>query len=227
MHKNNKKNNFKNKNYRSKASNYISTIQRPIFGFINPRCYTTLKYNTVVSLSNAATAGASYKFKSNSLFDPEDPVGGHQPYGFDTVAAIYSRYTVVKVRYEIEFGPSSDRLMVGIINSSQSPTAVTSLATYSLAAESPLSKSKALSYSGGNPAVFNGSITMNELMGLTPAQIIADDVYSAAVTTDPAQLTYLMVYSYNPTSTNPVVTSVNVNLYMEAVMFDPYLQNQS
>ncbi len=213
--------------YVPSSQQYVSTYTRPIFGFIEPRSYTSLKYNTIINLSNAATTGASHKFKLNSIFDPDDTGAGHQPYGFDTVSSIYSKYTVIKVRYEIEFGPTSNRLMVGILTSSQSPTSVTTAATYTLAAESPFSKSKVLAFSGGIPATFKGSVTMNELMGLTPQQLISDDQYSASVTSDPSQLVYLMIFSYNPTSTNPVVTDVNVTLWMESVMFDPFLQNQS
>ncbi len=232
MYKNNrkiKKNTKGNKrsDYKSKSSLYVTTLQKPIFGFIQPRILSTLKYNTPVNLSNAATAGSSFKFKINSLFDPEDPVGGHQPYGFDTVANIYSRYTVIRVGYDIEFCGTNDRLLVGIIFSSQSPTSVTTNATYQLAAESPFSYSKALSYTGGRPARFTGSVTINELLGITPGQLIADDQFTAAVTADPSQLAYMMLYSYNPTATNPVVTTANVNLFYEAVLFDPFLQNQS
>ncbi len=226
--KNNKNKNKNNRTgaYKLKPSPYVTTVQKPIFGFIEPRCLSTLKYNTVVGSAISASSGFSYKFKINSLFDPEDPVGGHQPYGFDTVSNIYSKYTVVKIRYEIEWSPSSDRLMVGVITSSQSPTAVTSLATYSLAAESPYSYSKALSFSGGPPARFTNTISLNAMFGITPQQLMIDDIYSASVTADPSQKAYLMVYAYNPTAAG-VTTTCNVTLWMESVLFDPYLQNQS
>jgi hypothetical protein len=172
--------------------------------------------------------GTSYGFQINSLFDP-DPSGGgaaHQPYGFDTLSGIYTRYRVIKCKWNIEFSPSIDRLCVGIILSSQQITAVTNLATYQLAAESPLSENKALAFSGGPPARFYGQRSLNTIMGLTPSQMMNDDTYSAPVTANPAQLVYLYVYAYNP-STTTVTANINVNLWFESIMYDPYLQNQS
>lgn len=213
--------------YRSATTRFVSTIQNPVFGFIEPRCLTNMRYNTVVPFTAVgAAAGSSFGFKINSCFDPELPIGGHQPYGFDTLANIYSHYRVLRVHWNIEAGPSSDRMMVGVIVSSQPPTAVTNLATYSLAAESPLSWSKSLSFSGGTPARFDGSIAINELLGLTVSQMNSDDTYAAPVTADPPQLAYLTVYCYNPTA-GAVSTSCNVNLQLDTVFYDPYLQNQS
>lgn len=50
--------------------------------------------------------GGSYAqlfWKTNGLFDPNDALGGHQPYGFDQYAAIYNHYHVYKSVITAEF----------------------------------------------------------------------------------------------------------------------------
>lgn len=56
---------------------------------------TTLKYSDVITLTSTGNAVASYVFRMNSLFDPDFSGTGHQPYYFDQLAALYSRYCVI------------------------------------------------------------------------------------------------------------------------------------
>ncbi len=222
--KNQKKRN-QSQNYRSKNASSLTVVNQPLFGFINPRCKSTLKYSNQQTLSMNTTVGISSEYRLNGMYDPK--TGTHQPYGYDTVMNIYSRFTVIRAKYHVEFTPSDDRALVGVITSSQSITAVTNSATFLLASESPYSRTKALAFQGGPPAVFTGSIAVNELMGLTPAQLLADDVFAGATGSNPTQLAYLNVFAYNPSASSPVDITVLVNIWYEAICFDPYLQNQS
>ncbi len=212
--------------YRQLASNALTTYVNPRFGFISPRMLTTFKYDEVIDFTLATTVGGQYVFKLNGMFDPNTTGTGHQPYGFDQMLNIYQRYCVLRNRYKIDFGPTSDRLMVGAVAASTVVTTVTNAATFSAAAEVPHSMVKALSFGGGPPAVIRGNIVSNTILGTTPQQMISDDLFQGTTTTDPTNLIVLTVFYYNP-SGGSVTTSFNISMEYEAMLFDPYVQNQS
>lgn len=213
-------------NYSSNNTGSITTIQNPRYGFINPRCLSTFKYNEVISFTVTTLAGGQYVFKLNGMFDPNTTGTGHQPYGFDQMMNIYQRYCVLRARYKINFSPSNDRINVGCIAASTVTTTVADAATYNLAAESPHSRTKALSYGGGPPANFNAVVSTNVLLGTTRTQMMADDLFQGTQTTDPTNLTVLTIFWYNPSLVS-VTASFNAQIEYEAMLFDPYLQNQS
>ncbi len=76
MKSSNKNKNNKNRRYFKKAYNaygslnsaIITTVQNPLFGFINPRAKSALKFNTVTSSAILTTAGTSISFKANAPF---------------------------------------------------------------------------------------------------------------------------------------------------------------
>ncbi len=231
MNRRNKNKRRNGKNNRGNAYNQASTksitiVNNPRFGFISPRCKSTFKYSDVITFTLATTAGGQYVYKLNGMFDPDTTGTGHQPYGFDQMLNLYQRYCVIRTKYRIEAGPSSDRLLVGAVAASTVTTTVTNLATFDLAAESPHSTVKALSFGGGPPAVIQRSIATNTILGVTKSQMLADDLFQGTTSTDPTNLTVLTVFYYNP-SAGSVTTSFQINLEYEAILFDPYLQNQS
>ncbi len=212
--------------YAQFSSPNMTIVNNPRFGFISPRCKSTFKYSTVVDVSAATTAGAQHVFKLNGMFDPDTTGTGHQPYGFDQMLNIYQRYVVVRARYKIVVGNTNDRLFVGAVAASTVTTAVTNLATFSLASESPYSQVKALNYNGGPPITLTRQIATNLLLGVTEQQMLADDLFQGTTSTDPTNLTVLTVFWYNP-SLVTVSSQAFVSIEYEAILFDPYLQNQS
>lgn len=54
-----------------------------------------LRYNSFpqITAQPAGVAGL-YKFRANSVFDPDQTGVGHQPYGRDTLASLYNHYVV-------------------------------------------------------------------------------------------------------------------------------------
>lgn len=62
--------------------------------------YTQHRYCEEISLSSdniTGYTGSQYEFRLNSLFDPNLTGVGHQPQGFDQMAALYASYRVYKV----------------------------------------------------------------------------------------------------------------------------------
>lgn len=74
--------------------------------------YTTLHYNKVgslVSTGSAANFVASYFFRLNNVYDPDQTGTGGQPYYYDTLfggngaAAPYREWRVIRTRVDVEF----------------------------------------------------------------------------------------------------------------------------
>lgn len=65
---------------------------------------TTLRYSDYKAVAALGTGTTSYQtWKCNGLYDPEDAVGGHQPYGYDQYAALYLHYWVTAARCIVKF----------------------------------------------------------------------------------------------------------------------------
>jgi len=66
-----------------------------------------LRYVEYVSQDLGAGVLGTYAYRCNSLFDPNYTGTGHQPLGFDQLAALYAHYTVLKSRIRVTWYPQS------------------------------------------------------------------------------------------------------------------------
>lgn len=57
-------------------------------------------------LQAASVSIARLTYKANGMYDPQDAVGGHQPYGFDQMTPIYDHYVVTQSRIKATFLPN-------------------------------------------------------------------------------------------------------------------------
>lgn len=71
-------------------------IQRPFL----PVYMRTLVYSDIRAMTLASTPVA-IQYRLTNLFDVDPLIGGHSPYGFDQIKAIYSVYHVLSVSYRI------------------------------------------------------------------------------------------------------------------------------
>lgn len=69
----------------------------------------TLKYVTTFqfALGTIASAPTSFQFRANSLYDPEVALGGHQPYGYDQLSAMYQKLVVISSSCNATFNMGS------------------------------------------------------------------------------------------------------------------------
>lgn len=99
---------------------------------------TTVRYRTRVELNPAAGALATYVLRANSIYDPDYTGLGHQPLGYDQLAALYNHYTVLSSTVKASFGGTfATSTYCGIITTDQSSTVIPSYAL----AENPSSTS--------------------------------------------------------------------------------------
>jgi len=181
-----------------------------------------LKYTDIIDWDPTTLATQVQVFNMNSLFDPDQTGVGHQPYGFDQLAALFAHYRVYKFSWHIEFAPSNERLHVCVIpiNGSTAPT------TIPVAGEQPLGVTKAMSFDGGPPCVFKGHQYLSRFTGATSVQYKTDDRYSAATTESPVELMRVHILVYNPSGSS-VATSCNVTLIYHTEFYDPITVGQS
>lgn len=95
-----KKRPARTRRYRRRAlANYNPAPARPFAD--KYRC--NLRYCQTGSIDPSNTNFAFHTFCVNSLYDPDTTGGGHQPMGFDQLAAIYNRYLVTGAKLSCTF----------------------------------------------------------------------------------------------------------------------------
>lgn len=175
---------------------------------IPQRYIAKLKYSSV--LATDASLG-SYKMNLNSIYDPDFTGGGHQPYGFDQLSALYNRYRVISCGYRINLAAVSTAasIMLTAFPSNQNVTA----GTGSEIRENP--RAKYITQNPGAPSVIlSNKVYLPSLVGRNKAQYMADDRYQALVTANPSEDAYLNIQTFAP-STDLPLGSVAVQIVME------------
>lgn len=86
------------KKARSSANRNVSRSLVSVGRTFPKKIRTVLRYvqDVGAALNPSGDSLAQVAFKANGMYDPYDPIGGHQPYGFDQYAAIYNHYHVYK-----------------------------------------------------------------------------------------------------------------------------------
>jgi len=161
-------------------------------GPVAPLVNTTMKYVQQVSLASNASglAAAPWFFNMNGMYDPDQTGTGHQPYGFDQYAALYSLYTVTHVSINIAFHGIGTSNVVGVwrMQHSQSGgTPFTGLSAQDFM-EVPQGGGVICNNSNGGENVTQvklGKISIATMEGLTEKDIQGDNPYQAVVTANP------------------------------------------
>lgn len=163
------------------------------------RC--THQYVENLSLSANALAGlvgTEQAFRLNSLFDPNFTGAGHQPQGFDQCAAIWGRYKVYAVKWEIQAVPNQDNLiLISTVSASTDSTGITGGAIDGVI-EQPRSSYRLLSGEGNQAAAWATFMRIQAIEGMTAKEFNANTTdYGAAATGNPASVTFLRLACAN------------------------------
>lgn len=186
------------------------------------RIFVKLKLHLDVTWTNTGGAMASAIFSVNSAFDPTLAIGTNQGYLFDQWAALYDRYRVHALQYRVM--PSFGAL--GITSTSVRELIVvetdlgTAFGSARLAIEQPRSQTNRFQVNAGHPQTIKGIARPNNLLGVTKKRYNVDDIYQAAVTTNPGTQCYLHVNTYDPVGVADVSTTAGVYLLQYVEFFD-------
>lgn len=184
-----------------------------------------LRYAQEFSVNpSVAGAAVTQQFRVNSLFDPDFTGVGHQPMGFDQLMALYNRYLVYGVAYEIimnfEDNTAARQAIVGHhLNLSSSTT--TDWTQY---AENPFTEIQMLENIGGSKsqAVFKGYIDIAKIYGMKKSEIETEANFWGQATTNPTQLVFHDIFAAgaNATDTAPVRGLVRYTFYCKMHQFN-------
>lgn len=187
---------------------------------LNPiaqRYICKMKYAEVVTSALGLGTYGLARFNLNSIFDPNQSGGGHQPYGHDTFSTMYNRYRVISCSYRISAQASDgSNIQLAVIptNETISPASISEVR------ENPRCK---YTLQGGNaPLRFvSGKVYIPSLMGRLKAQYMADDRFQAAFGSNPAELALLSCYAGPTAETSSSLTMIyNVELEYTVEVFD-------
>lgn len=211
------------------ASKAIVNVNRALQPFAQ-RYICKMKYAEQITQTGPTLGGLTqFVMNLNSIFDPNRTGLGHQPYGHDTMAAIYNRYRVVSCNYAI----------------SALSTGGSTGDAYSIIAALPANE--VIGIGGGvaevqeNPRcrfitqapnaalkVLKGTVYMPSLMGRTREQYLSDDRYQAVYGSSPAELGVLNIFTGLLNGTSETMTAkLNVVLTFTVESFDYKQLSQS
>lgn len=149
------------------------------------RYITKLKYSQPFVIDNFTP---NYQFNLNSIFDPDRSGVGHQPYGFDQLAAIYNRYRVISCSWNINAISGTSAFRIAALPSNDAPLSL----NMSYICENPRAK-WAIQLPGGDTKTLRGKTYIPSLVGRTKAQYLADDRYQSLTTGSPSELALLNI----------------------------------
>lgn len=92
-------------------------VVNPSRSIVPPFMQTTIIYSDYFNWASGATTGVVYPFRNNSCRDPYAGIGGGSPSGFVQLSALYTRYRVLSVRFELwGYNTCDSPLIIGIFN---------------------------------------------------------------------------------------------------------------
>jgi hypothetical protein len=200
--------------------------------FFPDRLKIALEYTDELTLSTGnslPTFGSAIAFRLNSLYDPYFAAGGHQPYGFDQITPMYSRYLVDRVDIEVEFSdPTTDGMLVGAFPKNYYDGKSLTTETVNNASEWPAAWIKPLNDSGSQTVSYKRSIDCSTFMGLTRAQYEAAwDICGAITTADPSSPIYFEVAACCPRAPATQTVTVRVRLRFHCTFFARVMTSSS
>lgn len=163
-----------------------------------------------------------YRFRLNSINDPNFTGSGHQPYSHDTLATLYNRYRVIACKWRILCPRGDQNIQFASIASNESLI----FTTVSEMKENPRAQYKTQMV-GGNAQVISGSIYLPNLVGRTKAQYMADDRYQAEFGFNPLEAAILNVLTGTQLDIPLGNTAIQIELVYTVECFDVKNLSQS
>jgi hypothetical protein len=159
-------------------------------------------YDTTMVRNNAGLTYLSWRYRMNSVYDPDPSLATGAISGFAEWAAIYSTYRVLSIIYQIKLA-NNEAFPLQV---STAPTftdiGINALSSVDLA-ELKYAKYTMMAAKGGRDMVnLQGALRLDEIFG---ASYLYDPTFNAAVTTNPSTILYLNVGVNSP---SPLVNGV-------------------
>lgn len=211
----------------------------PLTGFQKTKI-VRLKYVDTVTLDAAggAVSPSTFYINSNSLYDPQHNVGGHQPLGHDQWSTVYNKYTVLSCRMTVQALPTENSL-----DQTKNPGMFGIIRTQDTIFQYPSTNAVIESKQGGNARVFgpggtltagsNPRISMNQSMKKHFGKKNVSDPEYAGLTGDlgvgsnPENKAYMALWVGNVAGNDPQRYVFQIKLEFIALYTDPKYLPQS
>jgi hypothetical protein len=174
---------------------------------VPPMLRVKLRYTDSYTHTHTSGAAQVWLFRGNSVFDPDYTYTGHQPAGFDELAAFYQYYRVVASKIDIHCSSLTDNIpQVICVRPVREIEAQTS---FKAPVESTRSAYDTVADIDIPSTRINNSATLKSLYS---GQSSGDQDFGALVTTNPNKVWYweILSQSANAASTSSMAITVFV-----------------
>jgi len=232
-----KKRTTKSRKYTRRKRRY--TRRKPlVLGGIPDSRVVKLRYCDFVKL-DASSAGSAvatqHTFVANSVYDPDDTGTGHQPMGFDEMAAQYNHYVVLGSKITVHFDNDVDHVQLAgqyafLRLDDVVPPTNTNLAALMERAQSNIVY-KPRNVDTSKSAVLSKTFSCKKFFGINKLDGVGtrDDLAGLCNGADPAEKAYFTVgvMCARTTTTDPAVILARVQIDYIVKFYEKNLQPQS
>jgi len=218
---NNRKNGRRRQN-RRRINPKTSLVRQPN-NPIPPSITVNMRYSDTQNLVNTSGVYTYNVYRMNSTFDPDYSGAGHQPYGRDQLAALYTKYRVNEFIWDIEALPEA----AAISSVACHPTAgAGSPGSTEAQSEFPYGENRICSLNGPS-GKFRGRLPLRQWLGQSKANFEADDSNEALAGSSPTATAYFVVGSQSTNLATTNTVRVSIDLTFNVTWFAPYPLAQS
>jgi len=159
--------------------------------------------NVAINTVGSVPTASKYRFRLNSVYDPDVTGTGEQPYQYDQLTAIYTKYIVRSATVHITFNdPTSSGMFVGwsyhtATTSNDDPAGKTLGDLMSR----PNFQCVPITSYGNESVSLSIKVPIWEVFGLSATQYLAvTDQYGASYNANPLSVAYLDMFLCDPNS---------------------------
>lgn len=191
-------------------------------------CRFTYSQNCVLSVGAFGVYGTEQVMNLNSCHDCDFSGGGHQPYGWDQMKTLYRSYKVYGALIEILAStPTVQGIIMGCTLQPSSETATITGKSNDAIWEQSNSVVRVLSNQGTSVTKIKQFVRCNQVEGVSKIQYNADDMYGAAVTTDPQLSPKLRIALADPLNGSTGACNVRIRITYFTKLYNRITQAQS
>lgn len=227
------------KNYRKKApKRKYNNKRRAKYQKARPSAMTTamkgngfadmvfakLSYAEAIGM-NPGTTVFQYAFKGNSIYDPNQTGGGHQPLYHDQYIQVYSKYRVLASSIRVDvINSSGTSALFMVVNPN---TTTSGFSTFTELYEQMRSGAPTIvPIAQRISKVIKKYASTRQVCGLAKSQVY-DDTFAAASGADPNNVWYWNIFAESTDGTSDVVGTLVVKISYYVQFFDRLLTAQS
>lgn len=205
------------------STKFISASTKRAHKFVN---------NFIMSGGTLGSTGGTTWYRMNGMYDPETIIGGHQPYGFDQMAALYNTFTVTDIEINLHYAAPSDPscYLVAAIRPSGGTFNPSGLGVQDVVEKDNVRWFMTPETQGqkvGDSTISLGKIPINYVQGVSRKAIIEGTNYSGSVTADPTTVPQFGICLGNVAGASDPTMVIIVELIYHAIWSGPRTVGQS